>query len=114
LHDIGILQAEQKHGSSAGNLQELEGPPIAQAILEKYDLGEAKIEHISQIIANHHSAKDIDTLEFRIIWDADWLVNLQEETAALSPREWEKRINRIFKTQTGKQLAMRIFGAAPP
>ena len=113
LHDIGILQAEHKHGSSAGSFQEIEGPPIARAILEKHDLGKAKIDHISQIIANHHSAKDIDTLEFRIIWDADWLVNLQDETAARSPHQWEERINKIFKTQTGRQLALQIFGAAP-
>jgi hypothetical protein len=106
LHDIGILQAEKKHGSSAGKFQEIEGPPIAQAILENYDLGEQKTDHIIRIIANHHSAKDIDTLEFRIIWDADWLVNLQEETPALSQGEWEERIEKIFKTQTGKQLAL--------
>lgn len=114
LHDIGIHQAEQKHGSSAGNFQEMEGPPIAQAILMKYDLGEAKIDHIKRIIANHHSAKDIDTLEFCIIWDADWLVNLQEEAPDLSPRQWEERINMVFKTQTGKQLAMGIFGVTAP
>ena len=34
LHDIGIHEAERKHGSSSGRLQELEGPPIARAILE--------------------------------------------------------------------------------
>ena len=27
LHDIGIHQAEQIHGSTAGRYQELEGPP---------------------------------------------------------------------------------------
>jgi HD superfamily phosphodiesterase len=109
LHDIGILHAEQKHGSSAGKFQEIEGPPIARTILENHDLGEQKTEHIIRIIANHHSAKDIDTLEFRIIWDADRLVNLQEDTPALSPGEWEERINRIFKTQTGRQLALQAF-----
>ena len=109
LHDIGILQAEQKHGSSAGKFQEIEGPPNARPILAKYELGEQKIEHINRIIANHHSAKDIDTLEFRVIWDADWLVNLQDKTPALSQGQWEERINKIFKTQAGKQLAIETF-----
>jgi len=109
LHDIGILQAEHKHGSPAGKFQEIEGPPIARTILEHYDLGEQKIDHISRIIANHHSAKDIDTLEFRIIWDADRLVNLQEDAPVLSHDEWRERINKVFKTQTGKQLAMETF-----
>jgi len=33
LHDIGIHEAEAKHGSAAGNYQEIEGPPIARRIL---------------------------------------------------------------------------------
>ena len=35
LHDIGIHKAEEKYKSSAGNYQEIEGPPIAKAIMEK-------------------------------------------------------------------------------
>ncbi len=34
LHDIGIREAERKYGSSAGDLQEREGPPVARKILE--------------------------------------------------------------------------------
>ena len=78
LHDIGIHQAECKYGSSAGKYQEIEGPIIAREILSKYELDKETVEHICKIIANHHSAKDIDTVEFRCIWDADWLVNIQE------------------------------------
>ena len=78
LHDIGIHQAECKYGSSAGKFQEIEGPIIARGIFAKYDLGKETVEHICKIIANHHSAKNIDTVEFRCVWDADWLVNIQE------------------------------------
>ena len=35
LHDIGIQEAERKHGSAAGRYQELEGPPIAEQILRE-------------------------------------------------------------------------------
>jgi len=79
LHDIGIHEAERKHGSTAGHLQELEGPPIARKILQDLKVPNDDIEHICRIIANHHSAKDIDTLEFKILWDADWLVNIPDE-----------------------------------
>ena len=33
LHDIGIKVSELKYGSSAGNYQELEGPPVALKLL---------------------------------------------------------------------------------
>ena len=35
LHDIGIHQAEKKHGSTMGQYQEKEGPPIAKEILSR-------------------------------------------------------------------------------
>ncbi|KKM04295.1 hypothetical protein LCGC14_1765640, partial [marine sediment metagenome] len=30
LHDIGIKEAERKHGSSEAHFKEIEGPPIAR------------------------------------------------------------------------------------
>jgi putative nucleotidyltransferase with HDIG domain len=109
LHDIGIQQAEKKHGSSAGKYQEIEGPIIARAILSKYDLDKDLLEHIIKIIANHHSAKEIDTLEFRCVWDADWLVNFPEEFGNKEKEEREKLINRIFRTVRGRQMAIYLF-----
>ena len=110
LHDIGILQAEKKYGSSAGKYQELEGPGIAKDILEKHDISKELIEHICQIIANHHSAKDIDTIEFRIVWDADWLVNIPEEYGENNNEQKQKIIEKVFKTRKGKEMAMELYG----
>jgi len=109
LHDIGIQQAEKKYGSSAGKYQEIEGPIIAKEILAKYDLDKETVEHICKIIANHHSAKDIDTVEFRCVWDADWLVNFPEEFENKQKHELEELINRPFKTQKGRQMAIALF-----
>lgn len=109
LHDIGILEAERKYGSSAGKYQETEGPPIAEQILRRYDLDQEAVGHVCKIIANHHSAKDIDTLEFRIVWDADWLVNLPVDYAGASKAELQRIIDKTFKTRKGRQMAMSLF-----
>ncbi len=109
LHDIGILQAERKYGSSAGRYQEIEGPIIARGILAKYNLDKAAVEHICRIIANHHSAKDIDTIEFRIVWDADWLVNLPTDFANVSKEKLQEIIDKTFKTRKGRQIAVESF-----
>jgi hypothetical protein len=109
LHDIGIHAAEQRHGSSAGNFQELEGPPIARNILRRNGFTEPDIEHICAIIANHHSAKNIDTPEFRIIWDSDWLVNIPDEVNLSDRVALNRLIEKIFKTTTGKKIAKAIF-----
>ena len=109
LHDIGIQQAERKYGSSAGKYQEIEGPIIACGILARYDLDKETVEHIIKIIANHHSAKEIDTLEFRCVWDADWLVNIPVDFANTSRLKLQEIIDKIFKTRTGYQIAVESF-----
>ena len=109
LHDIGTHEAERKYGSSAGKYQEIEGPPIAKEILKRYDISAEAIEHICRIIANHHSAKDIDTIEFRILWDADWLVNIPTEFAYASNEKLQEIIDKTFKTDEGRRIAAELF-----
>jgi hypothetical protein len=109
LHDIGIHEAERKYNSSAGKYQEIEGPPIAEKILKSCNIPAGTIEHICRIIANHHTAKNIDTTEFRIIWDADNLVNLQEEFKDANRERIERIIKKVFKTSTGHRMASEIL-----
>ena len=109
LHDIGIKEAERKHGSSAAKYQEIKGPPIGRNILSQYDFLPDDIEHICRIIGSHHSAKDIDTIEFAIVWDADRLVNIPVEFPDLEREKLKKLIERVFKTETGRQIAKELF-----
>ena len=109
LHNIGIHKAERKHGSFEGRYQEIEGPLIAREILAKFNLDKADVEHICRIIANHHSAKNIDTIEFRIVWDADWLVNLPVDFTDTSKEKLKEIIDKTFKTCKGRQVAVESF-----
>jgi HD superfamily phosphodiesterase len=109
LHDIGIHEAERKFNSVAGNYQEVEGPAIAEGILNKFGVGRDDVNHISKIIANHHSAKDIDTLEFRIIWDSDWLVNIPDEFDVNDVEKMKELCDNVFKTNSGRRIATEIF-----
>ena len=103
LHDIGIHEAKRKHGSTASKYQELEGPPIAQRILESLAVDQPIIDHVCRIIANHHTDGVIDTSEFRVIWDADKLVNMSEHARAREPDL------PSFKTKEGRKLAETLF-----
>lgn len=109
LHDVGIREAERKYGSTAGRFQEIEGPPIARGIMEDLGFAEEVIEHVCRIIANHHSAHGIDSPEFRIVWDADWLVNLPDEFPEAAPSRLDRFISRVFRTATGRRLARSLF-----
>ena len=107
LHDIGIHEAEKKYSSAAGKYQQIEGPPIARGILQAAGVDIERIEHICAIIADHHSASTMDSLEFRVIWDADHLVNEFVEASGDPSREAKRLVRRIFKTRAGQELAHR-------
>ena len=104
LHDIGIREAERKHGSAAPKYQELEGPPIARRILERLGVDAPRIEHVVRIVGSHHTAGDLDTDEFRIVWDADRLANWAEECPA-DPAGRRAFVEKAFRTEAGRRLA---------
>ena len=110
LHDIGIQEAERKHGSSLGKFQELEGPPIAERILRSLGFDEEAVKRVCQIVAHHHRG-DLDSIEFRLLWDADNLVNAREAGSGTGVEEVRLRLGQALMTNGGKRLAERMFGA---
>jgi hypothetical protein len=109
LHDIGIHEAERKYNSSAGHYQEIEGAPIARAILERLGLDPERTDHVCNIISLHHHVKGLDTPEFRVLWDADWLVNIPDEYPGWKAERLRPIIKKVFATNTGRQLAETRF-----
>jgi hypothetical protein len=109
LHDVGIKIAEERHNSSAGLHQERYGPPLARKIMERLEMALDDIDHVCDIIADHHSGKRMDTPEFRILWDADWLVNIPDEFDLSDSEKIARIIGRVFKTDTGRKTAERLF-----
>ncbi|MFA4842610.1 MAG: HD domain-containing protein [Candidatus Omnitrophota bacterium] len=134
LHDVGIKAAEKKYGSSTGHYQEDEGPAIAAQILRKESFKKEDIDEISEIIAHHHSPGKVNTVNFKLLYDADWLVNfaesdyLKKHTSASRPdalrndcvREKDEVdtkdktklagiIERVFLTEAGKQKAKELY-----
>lgn len=109
LHDIGIHEAERKHGSNAGKYQEMEGPDVARPILQRLGFPEDKTAEICQIIAHHHSPGNVKTPDFQVLYEADWLVNLKDEYGLQDAGKLEKVINKVFQTSKGQALARKIY-----
>jgi HD superfamily phosphodiesterase len=109
LHDIGIHEAERKHGSAGGRFQEMEGPPIARRILEKLGQDGGLVDEVCEIIAHHHSPGKVKTVNFAVLYDADWLVNLADEYDVRDSARLRAIIDRVFLTPSGKALARREY-----
>ncbi len=109
LHDIGIHAAERKYGSTAGKYQEKEGAPIARQILTGLGFEQDQIEEICEIIAHHHSPGKVNTRNFKVLYDADWLVNLKDEYKTKDSNKLSNIIEKVFLTPSGKALAREIY-----
>ena len=107
-HDIGIRVAEGKYGRRDGKLQEQEGPIIAQKMLSQLGFENYIVERICFLIGHHHTYDNIDGLDYQILVEADFLVNLYEDDAG--NRAIDKAYKRIFKTETGKKIFRLMFG----
>ncbi|MFW6288045.1 MAG: HD domain-containing protein [bacterium] len=111
LHDIGIKNSEEKYNSAAPKYQEIEGPPVARKILSSFPIDESIVNEICDIIGNHHSPGNINSHNFKLLYDADWLVNLpaEQDLSKMSKEEIENTINKLYLSQTGKDKAKALF-----
>ena len=117
VHDIGIRICEQKYGVCDGKHQEQEGPAEARKLLT--DMGtfsEAQIERICWLVGHHHTYDSITGIDYQILVEADFLVNLYEDgrtdgDGGFVPDKAavETAYQRIFATETGKWICRSMF-----
>jgi hypothetical protein len=108
-HDIGIKNSEKKYNSSAGNYQQLEGPPEAKKLLEELGTESSVIDRVCWLIAHHHTYTDIKEIDYQILVEAGFLVNADEDN--MSPETILKIKNKIFRTSTGNTFISTLFEA---
>jgi HD superfamily phosphohydrolase YqeK len=111
LHDIGIKEAERKYNSASPQYQHLEGPPVAREILNKLGAEEGIIDEVCDIIGHHHTPRDEETTNFKVIYDADLIVNLEEKQkeSPTPPEQLEKIIAKSFLTKSGQSMARKVL-----
>ena len=99
LHDIGIPESIRKYSSAAGNYQEIEGPPIARDILQDLSLSKDFLDRVCYLVGHHHTYNKIDDIDFQILVEADFLVNIYEND--MEKKQIETIKQKYFKTNTG-------------
>ena len=107
-HDIGIHICKEKYGSCNGKLQEKEGPAIAEKLLGELGFDRNVSERVQYLIAHHHTYGNINEMDYQILVEADFLVNIMEEGS--SKEAAIKAYQNIFKTSCGKKICREMFG----
>jgi HD superfamily phosphodiesterase len=113
LHDIGIHEAEKQHGSTAAVHQETEGPPIARSILVNLGAEGPLIEEVCDIVGHHHHPRPEETLNFKVVYDADLIENLSEKQKenAMDEEKLNHLLESAFLTQSGREEARKVLVA---
>lgn len=107
MHDIGIRISEEKYNSSAGNYQEIEGPPVARELLLRLKFNMKFIDRVCYLIGHHHTYSKIDGIDYQILIEADFLVNIYEDEIKIPQVESIKQ--KYFKTNAGTQFLTNLY-----
>ena len=109
LHDIGIRPSEEKYGRCDGKLQEQEGPVWARNLLEMFpEVTEEETHRVCYLIGHHHTYTGVDGEDYRILLEADFLVNAYEDD--LSKESIRAFREKVFRTKTGIDLLNKMYG----
>ncbi len=107
IHDIGIKPSLERYNSSSGHHQQIEGPPIAETFLFESEFDKESIDRICFLIANHHTYDQIDGIDYQILIEADFLVNIFEDSLDKEKAALIKE--KYFKTKAGKDILTKLY-----
>lgn len=69
---------------------------------------EETLQRVKYLVGHHHTYKDIDGMDYQILVEADFLVNLYEDGADAETAAKTKET--IFRTKSGKRILSEMFG----
>ena len=112
LHEVGDLQPEGTDDQTReAEEQGKSGVTAARQILE--DLGARKdlVEAVCEIIGHLNQPGINETINFKIVHDADLMAQLEEEriSAPISADRADRWVDQSFMTKTGCELARRFM-----
>ena len=107
VHDIGIHKAEKSFHTTAGKIQEKLGAPESVKLLRDMGFSDEIVNRVSYLVGHHHTYTGIDGIDYQILVEADFLVNIYEDNMDLQARE--NAFDNIFKTSTGKRLFRQMY-----
>jgi hypothetical protein len=107
VHDIGIKNSELKYHSTNGKYQEIEGVPETEKLLTRLGFERSVIDRVCYLVGHHHTYDNIVGMDYQILVEADFLVNLFEDGSSMDAVNSVKK--KIFKTSSGITLLENIF-----
>ena len=106
-HDIACPLCREKYGNTNGKYQEEEGIPLVKKFLSGTGVSEAQIERVAFLVGHHHTFTGIDSADWQILVEADYIANATEK--GCSGQSINNFIQKIMKTESGKRILQSVF-----
>ena len=88
-------------------IQEKLGAPESVKLLRDMGFSDEIVNRVSYLVGHHHTYTGIDGIDYQILVEADFLVNIYEDNMDLQARE--NAFGNIFRTSTGKRLFRQMY-----
>jgi hypothetical protein len=110
LHTVGAPCPNQE-GTRVGGSQDSIRLAAVQEILSKCAVDAELAERICAMIAGHGSGTVADSVESRVLWDAEWLTRLTDHAVGADTIEAAEFIRHTFRTEKGRELAAALLSS---
>lgn len=107
VHDIACPLCREKYGNTLGKNQEAESAPLVERFFSDSPECSEDISRISWLVSHHHTYTNVDGADYRILLEADFLVNADE--SGYSRSAIENARHNIFRTASGTALLDSIY-----
>lgn len=107
VHDIACPLCREKYGNASGKHQEEESAPLVDAFFAEMPAEKSDVERIKWLVTHHHTYTNVDGIDYRILLEADFLVNAGE--SGYSKEMIENARKNIFFTEAGTRLLDSMY-----
>ena len=107
VHDISCPLCREKYGNTNGKHQEEESGPLVEAFFADLPVGTPNVDRIKWLVEHHHTYTNVEGMDYRILLEADFLVNAGESNYAKDAIE--NACVNIFRTATGIHLLKSMY-----
>lgn len=107
--DVGVKLAKAQDFKAPIELQDKEGVVAAKKMLSGLGFSGEVIERVCFMIGNRRDLENIKGMDFRILLEAEYLVNLYEQLAKKDTFVIANK--KVFKTKTGTALFKKMYAS---
>jgi hypothetical protein len=109
LLDIAKDEPSHTDGADKNRTCQTDGLRKANDILRRMGLDEDTSRRVCQILCGYRTGHDLDTIEFKIVCDAERLARLAAENTDKDRGELQNLISRGLRTETARARARELF-----